>query len=1247
MARGHGGGREAGRKLYRTLACLAGLAIVLVLAAGLSRPWIARTVLRKLAASAGYELTIESIGSDSLSDFSFGGVRLAPSDRTDPLGLIAIDGLHFDYSTWGVLTGGLAGVHSIEGRGLDVRVDLTRTASTSHGKHSVLDVLTAIAKVLPPARIEGVELELRLSASEVLRAHGGELRATQDTLEYDTPIEAFGGRASAQLVLANGRAVAHVDARDMGWAGRRIDWWRGDVSVDRATLSARDLWIAHGSSIFEIPSLDIPLPIRNLCTLKTGARGAFRAEIDDLPQILGDALGRGDFEGFPPHRLTLAGRIQDGFVELGPGSLSIERGSLVLERGSAPLADTFRELIEDPALDVALSADFEDVAALGAVLGPLAGPQAWAGRVEGDLRVRGAAGGPVGSAEIFASDVSVRGRSIEWLAAQATIDAQRVSIARLDARIPGATVAARGAYWISDRRFENLEISARVSDLGPLAVEGLTAGRADIEVTADGVWPDVDGTLGIRADDVVWRGSEPGWVRIDAAAHAGAPFSVGVELDTNCDHLEVRGALALPDASGVWPARVDVLTCRSGASALVLVAPCEVSATRSTLEIAGLHLAGSAGDVRLDLRVAPGRGQVRARMSGLDPAPIRRFIAFAFACSHLDGEIEARWSEDALAAHVDARCLGLRLDPDAPPLDIDLTGDLADRLLSITRFEAHTWGEPILSVRGTIPFDLHGPELLPEGPLEAHGSLALSEASALTEALAERTGIRGGSLFADVELSGSTRAPRGRVVLGGEAITWAREITLGPWSLSGAIDFADQVEVQEIEIDLGGGARAVVNGTIGDLPGIMRALATGEEPAGSPLALDVKLGAADLAPFAEGSRTRLRRLGGELLGELTVRGTIDEPSITGRLHLTNGELRTATALPSIQGLAADLSFDGSIVKIEKFEGEMGGAPFRLSGSYVLSGTERGAHIQLTGENLLLYRQSGMTVRADAELSIEGPLDRLSIGGEVALNDSRFAREIDWLSLPASKGRRANVRGIELFSLTEPPLSEARFDIAVTTRSPLRISNRRVQGGLRPDLRLVGSGRLPVVIGTIHVEPTRVRLPTSTIVVRSGHIDFLPGDPFVPVIEIVADARLRGYDVSIVVSGAYDQPVVSLASAPPLAREDLLLLVLTGRAPGAKAASLADIDAARDVVVFLASDTMGSIFGGDDFDAESFADRFEIYTGQDVTQKGAPTMRASVLLRREVMRKNDALYLTGERDLYDRYNYGVRLVFRFP
>jgi autotransporter translocation and assembly factor TamB len=1248
--------RSRPRTIWRAFAWLAGLVLLLAVAAWLARARIVDVMAVKLARSAGFELTLGRVDAPSFRTLEFHDVTFAPIDETDALRSIAIDRLRVEFALRDLVTGGLAGLRAIDGSGLHVSVDLTLPPS---GKPSsgppVFDVLSDIAKLLPDSVVQEASLELIAPSVGVVRAEHGVLRVHNDRLELNTPIDALGGRADAELAVADGRLVARIDARRMGWDGRTVDWVRGTLAVDSAMISARDLWIANGSSIAEVPYFDLPLPIRDLCSLRESARGAVRLEVHGLPEILAEAIGRDAAEAFPAHRLELEGRVQDGYVDLGPGRLSTEHATFVLERGRAPIADTLREVILDPTLDVALSADIGDVSVLGELLAPIAGTEPWSGRVEAELRIRGGPHGPVGSADIFASRVRALGRQLDWLAAEATIDAERVFVSRLDARIPGASVFARGGYSLEGRRFDGVELSAEVPDLRVLEIDGLTAGRAHIQVSGGGTWRSPMATVEITARDVVWRESDPAWVHVHARAHGNRPLAIDTELDSGCEHLSVRGELKIPkelsgSASGessAWRARIDALRATSDASTLELAAPCELVLSNGAFEIAGLHLTGSAGDARIDVALGPKTGRVRAKMSAFDPAPLRRFVPLGFECSRIDGNVEAEWTRGDLVARVDGSCRDLSFDPTAPSLDVTFRAEFKDHRLSIAGIEASTAGEPLISLRGSLPLDPSASEWLPDGEIELQGSVALRDLSLLPAPLLEKLRVRTGTLFADVELEGTSRAPRGRIVVGGAHILWPHDAALGPWSCAGTIELDEDVHADALEIELEGGARTVIDGRISDLDAIASALAAGAPLPDSMLELDVEFRAADLASFAGRAPVRLRRLAGGLTGDLKVRGTLRTPDIKGALHLENGELRTTTTLPPIQGLSAHLAFDTSSVKIERVTGELGGAPFQLTGSYDFAGDAQGAHLELTGENLLLYRQSDLTLRADAKLSIEGPPGALVIGGEIALSDSRFTREIDWLALPTSKARRASVRGIEIFSVTEPPLANARFDIAVRSKEPLRIAARRVQGGLRPDLRLIGSGRLPILVGTILVEPTRVRLPASTILVRSGHIEFLASDPFVPRLEISADARLRGYDVTIGVTGEFDRPVVTLASAPPLAREDLLLLVLTGRAPGLEGGSVADLDAAGDVVVYLAGDVMDSIFGSASVDDESMVDRFTLESGQDVTQKGAPTMHASLLVRRDVTRKNDELYFTGERDVYDRYNYGLRLVFRFP
>jgi len=236
----------------------------------------------------------------------------------------------------------------------------------------------------------------------------------------------------------------------------------------------------------------------------------------------------------------------------------------------------------------------------------------------------------------------------------------------------------------------------------------------------------------------------------------------------------------------------------------------------------------------------------------------------------------------------------------------------------------------------------------------------------------------------------------------------------------------------------------------------------------------------------------------------------------------------------------------------------------------------------------------------------------------------------------------------IFSLPDPPLKNARLDLRLSSETPFRIRNNIVRGSLRPDLRITGTGEIPVLVGEIYVESARAVLPTGVIRVESGLVRFLEIDPDRPRLEITGLSRMMGYDISVRVEGPYDAPLITLSSVPPLPEDELLLLLLTGKPPRLPMDRTGGRQTGMNVAVYLGKGLIKKWMGKDasETDDDSVIDRFEIYVGRGVTRKGNETLEASFQMLENVIRPGDALYLTAEKDLYDDYNTGVRLVFRF-
>ena len=197
--------------------------------------------------------------------------------------------------------------------------------------------------------------------------------------------------------------------------------------------------------------------------------------------------------------------------------------------------------------------------------------------------------------------------------------------------------------------------------------------------------------------------------------------------------------------------------------------------------------------------------------------------------------------------------------------------------------------------------------------------------------------------------------------------------------------------------------------------------------------------------------------------------------------------------------------------------------------------------------------------------------------------------------------------------------------------------------MRPELKLIGTGEFPVLTGEVYVDPTRLSLPAGRLLFESGVVRFDPNRPDRPTLDLVGTSTMLGYDITMLVEGPFDEPVVTLSSVPPLSNEELLLLLIAGQQPNSDDAQGAQRQS-MNVAVFLGKDLIARWFGSDA--ADGIMDRFEIGIGRAVTRSGEETIDAQFRIADDVLRDGDQLFITGEKDIFDFYNAGLKIVFRF-
>lgn len=451
----------------------------------------------------------------------------------------------------------------------------------------------------------------------------------------------------------------------------------------------------------------------------------------------------------------------------------------------------------------------------------------------------------------------------------------------------------------------------------------------------------------------------------------------------------------------------------------------------------------------------------------------------------------------------------------------------------------------------------------------------------------------------------------------------------------------------ELELDLDQRFRLALAGEL-RFPAPLAGVPTLDELSSASLALDGQGVLSSLGALS-GRIEALRAAEGRLeLDRIEVGGTVGAPELALDARLVDGFIRFGGDIPPIRSLNGPITLRGDRLELEGLSGEAGAAPLRVAGGIELGGDTE-LDLALTGENVLILRRPDLTLRADLDVTLTGPLAAALLEGSAVLRNSRYTRAVDFLGLREGSTRpRATRRGIELFQLREPPFSNLRFDVAVTAApgEPFAVQTNLVRGAMRPDLRLVGNGEMPELRGSIFLDPTRVTLPSTRLRTSSGTITFDAANPFMPRVDLRAETRMRGYDVSVVVSGPYDQPEILVTTVPPLPERDALLLLVTGQLPESALTGSGGVQAAQMLAVFLAQDIGSQFFGASTEGEDSMLDRFETFVGRDVSKGGLETVEIQFRLLEDWLVDGDRLYLTAERDEYEDVNGGIRLLFRF-
>jgi translocation and assembly module TamB len=413
-----------------------------------------------------------------------------------------------------------------------------------------------------------------------------------------------------------------------------------------------------------------------------------------------------------------------------------------------------------------------------------------------------------------------------------------------------------------------------------------------------------------------------------------------------------------------------------------------------------------------------------------------------------------------------------------------------------------------------------------------------------------------GRLGIDLDLQGSLTAPRGRLIVTGDALHFAAAsrpdlppLTLsarGDWQ-SGRVDFRGRVDAPH---------NAAI-GFFGSAPFELRPGPAVVVPPNGRLAVKLE-GAGELAQFNDLLPLGEDRVSGHYTLDASVEGTVAAPKAGGSLVVSRARFEDLTS--GLTLTAIDFRLDGNEQRfvMSKFSASDGGeGKITAKGGIDLVATPGPAiDLQIVLQHLHAVRRDDADITAGGTVNIGGTITALQVEADVTVENGEL-RIPDKLtaSSPNLQVVRVNSRtGVTAPAQSKPaanaePILPAKLAIKLSAPGRVFVRGHGLDAEWRGDLTINGTTATPIITGSLSVVRGTFSLLGKDFILTRGTISFAGGTGADPVLDLVAEASSTGITVQAIISGTVSSPSIRLTSTPVMPQDEVLSRLLFGTTVG--------------------------------------------------------------------------------------------------
>jgi translocation and assembly module TamB len=276
-----------------------------------------------------------------------------------------------------------------------------------------------------------------------------------------------------------------------------------------------------------------------------------------------------------------------------------------------------------------------------------------------------------------------------------------------------------------------------------------------------------------------------------------------------------------------------------------------------------------------------------------------------------------------------------------------------------------------------------------------------------------------------------------------------------------------------------------------------------------------------------------------------VTGSYEQPRLNGNASIAGGSFSALLGNErwTVSNLKGVIRFSSNQAQIDSLSGTMGGGRISATGGALLDGLNVARFLfNVHGDDLTVTLPENFRSTIDVDLELKGTAREQLVGGVINVRRTEYTQDIELADLINFRREESIEEGGEL-ELTRATLYS---NLRIEGRNALVVRNNLADLVGSVSLLVNGPVKDPVISGRLTATSGTLNFRNDRYQITRALMDLPPQQNADPIINIQGESQIRGYRVTVGLSGPLSQPQAIVSSEPSLPQSDVVSLITTGQ-----------------------------------------------------------------------------------------------------